>query len=351
MNDTHPLDLNKDGYISTRDVQILNALARFQAGTINQATLTTLLNNLGVNDRTAQTALMNLDVNAIIPDLNNDNNTDLQDVRILYYALRFGDILRPSPSLREVLLSGLTTEDDAPGADRQQVYIDMLNRVADLFPVVTTGDHAIEVDEGKSYALSPDDLSAHDPDHFGAALIWRVTTAPANGRLALSTAPGTAISPGMSFTQAQLEAGQVLYVHTGSDDMDDSFAVQVANPADREGTAPVPPVTLNVTISTPVDMAPTGVTLRNVVSPLAEDVDVSTRTRVADIAVTDADGGPRNLELVGPDAALFELGDDPDTGMPMLFLRADAALDFETNPTLEVTVRAVRNPAAATAAT
>ncbi len=340
-----PLNLSQDDVVNPQDAQFLYYLALPQAPT----NLSTLLNSLSATPlsdvRLAE--LTSLDLTTIIPDLNNDTLTNLLDVRVLYYALRFEDILRASPSLRETLLGDLTTEDNGLDADgRDTVYINLLDRVADLFPVVTTDDGAIEVDTGTSYALTTDDLSARDPDDAGAALSWTVTTAPTSGQLELSTDPDTAI---MSFTQAQLEAGEVLYVHTGTDNTGDSFAVQVANPADPEGTAPVPPVTLTVTVSTPADMAPTAVTLNNVVPPLAEDADVSTRTRVADIAVTDTDLGPRDLELIGPDAALFELGDDPVTGMPMLFLIAGAALDFETNPTLEVTVQAALNPSEATA--
>ncbi len=330
-----PLNLNQDDVVNPQDAQVLYYLA------LNPANLSTLLSSLSVSDVRLR-ELMDLDLTTLIPDLNNDNDTNLLDVRVLYYALRFEDILRASPSLRETLLGDLTTEDNGLAADgRDAVYIDLLGRVADLFPVVTTSDNAIEVNTGTSYTLTTDDLSARDPDNANLALSWTVTTAPTRGQLELSDAPGTAI---LSFTQAQLEAGEVLYVHTGTDDTDDRFEVRLQNPDDPDGTVR-PTVPLTVTVSTPPDMPPTGVTLSNLVTSLAEDADVSARTRVADIAVTDADDGPRDLELVGPDAALFELNAAQD----MLFLIADAALNFETNPTLEVTVRAARNRSEATA--
>ena len=334
-----PLNLNQDDVVNPQDAQVLYYLA------LNPANLSTLLSSLSVSDVRLR-ELMDLDLTTIIPDLNNDTLTNLLDVRVLYYALRFEDILRASPSLRETLLGDLTTEDNGLAADgRDAVYIDLLGRVADLFPVVTTSDNAIEVNTGTSYTLTTVDLSARDPDNAGLALSWTVTTAPTRGQLELSGDTGTAI---LSFTQAQLEAGEVLYVHTGTDDTDDRFEVRLQNPDDPAGTVR-PTVPLTVDVSTPPDMPPTAVTLSNLVTSLAEDADVSARTRVADIVVTDSDDGPRDLELVGPDAALFELDDDPDTGMPMLFLSAGATLDFETNPDLEVTVRAVRNRSEATA--
>ena len=66
------------------------------------------------------------------------------------------------------------------------------------------------------------------------------------------------------------------------------------------------------------------------------------RTRVADITVTDADGGPRRLELVGLDALLFELS----SAQTQLFLRAGQVLDFESaNNRLDVTVQVMGSPA------
>ncbi len=327
-----PLNLNQDDVVNPQDAQVLYYLALPQA----PANLDALLSRLSGTtlSQTRLDDLTSLDLTTLIPDLNNDNRTDLQDVRVLYYALRFEDILRASPSLRETLLGDLTTEDNDLSADgRQQVYTRLLERVADLFPVVTSGDRAIEVDTGASYTLTTTDLSARDPDNANLALSWTVTTAPMNGRLELSGAAGVAIDVGMGFTQAQLEAGEVFYVHTGgNDDMRDNFAVRLQNPDDPEGTVR-PTVPLRVTLSPPTDAAPTEVTLTATETSLREDV--TARTLVANIGVTDA--GPRGLQLVGPDADLFELNDDQD----MLFLSAGAVLDFETNPTLDVSVQVI----------
>ena len=54
--------------------------------------------------------------------------------------------------------------------------------------------------------------------------------------------------------------------------------------------------------------------------------------KVADIAITDVDGGTNNLSLSGLDAALFRIVGNA------LFVKAGARLDFETNPLLNVTV-------------
>jgi hypothetical protein len=80
-----------------------------------------------------------------------------------------------------------------------------------------------------------------------------------------------------------------------------------------------------------INEAPT-VTLTSVVASLNEDADTSSPTVVATIAVADDALGAETLTLSGADAALFEIvGTD-------LRLVAGATLDFETNPTLNVTV-------------
>jgi Ca2+-binding RTX toxin-like protein len=82
-----------------------------------------------------------------------------------------------------------------------------------------------------------------------------------------------------------------------------------------------------------VNDAPTAVNFSNVRGSLAENTSTAAAIKVADIAVTDVDGGSNGLSLAGADAALFQIiGGD-------LWLRAGARLDFETNPVLDVTVR------------
>ncbi|URK85930.1 M10 family metallopeptidase C-terminal domain-containing protein (plasmid) [Rhizobium sp. RCAM05350] len=55
--------------------------------------------------------------------------------------------------------------------------------------------------------------------------------------------------------------------------------------------------------------------------------------KVADLAVLDIDGGSNKLSLAGADAALFEIRGN------VLWLKAGAKLDFETNSVLDITIR------------
>lgn len=82
---------------------------------------------------------------------------------------------------------------------------------------------------------------------------------------------------------------------------------------------------------TPINTPPS-VDFRFEVEELAENIDTSGGLRVANVRVLDPGGGPNDLSLSGEDAGLFELD-----GF-VLRLRDGVALDFETNPVLDVSV-------------
>ena len=80
-----------------------------------------------------------------------------------------------------------------------------------------------------------------------------------------------------------------------------------------------------------VNQPPT-VRLINATTTLPEDADTSRPIKVADIVITDDGRGQNELSLSGADAGMFEI-----VGTE-LCLVAGASLDFETKPTLDVTV-------------
>ena len=198
------------------------------------------------------------------------------------------------------------------------------------------GDRAFALAEGAQYTLLSADLSATDVDNSDGPgqLTWRLTTAPGNGRLALASSPATAIT---SFTEEQLRAGQVRYIHDGGETLSDAMTLQVEDGGQLKAAIS----TIAITV-TPVDDAPSAVSLSGGVTSLAENHNTAAAVKVADVSVTDVDGGPRNLQLTGADAGLFML----NNAQTELLLRAGAVLDFETNPQLDVSVRPVANPAA-----
>ena len=122
-----------------------------------------------------------------------------------------------------------------------------------------------------------------------------------------------------------LKAGAVLDFETNPQ-LDVTVAVDDAT----VGTTPDGTAALSIAV-TDVNEPPT-VSLTNTVTTLAEDTDTATRVKVADVVVADDALGTNVLSLSGADAALFEI----DGGV--LYLKAGAVLDFETNPQLDVTV-------------
>ncbi len=79
-------------------------------------------------------------------------------------------------------------------------------------PPHMAGDLHLSVDRGGSVQITTTDLTAFDPDDDAKDLTFAVSK-PTNGFVALESARSTSVS---SFTQADLESGQVIFVHDGA---------------------------------------------------------------------------------------------------------------------------------------
>ncbi|MFB2896535.1 Calx-beta domain-containing protein, partial [Aerosakkonemataceae cyanobacterium BLCC-F50] len=111
-------------------------------------------------------------------------------------------------------------------------------------PVLTT--NTLSITEGQSVVLGSTNLNTTDSDTPATALTYSITGVT-NGRFELVSNVGVAIT---SFTQAQINNGQVRFVHDGSENAP-GYNVSVS-----DGTTPTPPS--RVTISfTNVNDAPT----------------------------------------------------------------------------------------------
>jgi len=134
--------------------------------------------------------------------------------------------------------------------------------------------------EGALTTISSSVLQVSDGDSPPlTSLVYNVTSAPANGALLLG---GSTVT---SFTQANLNSGQLVYQHNGSESLSDSFTFTVT---DGVVTTPVGPSVFNIAV-TPVNDAP-GLS-NNAGLTLAEGA-TSTIASTA-LAITDNDGpGP-----------------------------------------------------------
>jgi VCBS repeat-containing protein len=154
----------------------------------------------------------------------------------------------------------------------------------------------VAVNEGAVKVLSLSNIFAEDVDNQSLTLTINVTTPPAIGRIALASAPGTAIT---TFTALQLASGQVVYVHDGSETTTSSFVVRVADPLGAQSA----PLTVAVAI-TPVNDAPVVPTLA--ATTTNEDAAPVVLSLLA--GVTDPDGGAARV-------ASFEVA--ADNGRPV----------------------------------
>ncbi|NCY03627.1 MAG: cadherin repeat domain-containing protein, partial [Planctomycetia bacterium] len=128
---------------------------------------------------------------------------------------------------------------------------------------------------------------------------------PATGVVTLLAAPVFATKPSYAFTVVATNAG------TG--------ATLVAEQA------------VDVAVTT-VNAAPTGVSLANVTSAIAENSFTLIPIQVADIVIADDPLGTNTITLTGADAGSFLVGG------PGLYLKAGVVLDFEAKQTYAVTV-------------
>ena len=139
--------------------------------------------------------------------------------------------------------SQFTTADDGSGH---------VKVVVEVAPTIT-GDLAISVINGGSVVLTKSDFQAVDPDNTASQVTFIVTN-PTHGYVAFGNAPATAIT---SFTEADLEAGNVVFVHDGSATSEATFQV-AASDGIRTSTpttivASVPNVAINVVTTNGID--------------------------------------------------------------------------------------------------
>ena len=86
--------------------------------------------------------------------------------------------------------------------------------------------------EGGTDTLITAELLYTDSEQPASSVSYTVTGGLANGQLELTGNPGVAVT---SFTQAQIDAGEVVYVHDGSNTTTDSFTFDVDDGQGKRG--------------------------------------------------------------------------------------------------------------------
>jgi cytoskeletal protein CcmA (bactofilin family) len=92
-------------------------------------------------------------------------------------------------------------------------------------PPQLAGDLDLTVRRGRSVVVTTDHITAVDPDDTPDHLTYTISN-PSNGFVALTSQAGVSI---FNFTQADIEAGRVLFVHDGGTSSTASFDIVVAD--------------------------------------------------------------------------------------------------------------------------
>ncbi len=108
-------------------------------------------------------------------------------------------------------------------------------------PPTLGGDLDLTVAKGRAVRIKTADLNALDPDDKPENLNFHISNA-SGGFVALVADPARSVS---TFSQADLEGGQVYFVHDGSDAAKATFDVQVT---DLSGATSGKPQTVNVAV-------------------------------------------------------------------------------------------------------
>ncbi|CAH1252993.1 CSPG4 [Branchiostoma lanceolatum] len=124
--------------------------------------------------------------------------------QFVFYVHNGADTLRDQFTIRANATDGSTYS--LP----YTIYI-TVTPVNDATPQVEV-NNGLSVWEGSVTVVSTDDLSATDADSSDENIVFEITT-PNNGRMALRSKPWREI---LNFTQALLERGDIVFVHTGA---------------------------------------------------------------------------------------------------------------------------------------
>jgi uncharacterized repeat protein (TIGR01451 family) len=143
------------------------------------------------------------------------------------------------------------TVDDDFGATSNAATVTITVTPVNDLPEVTVNE-GLTLEVGQTANITAAMLAATDIDDDAATLSFNVTTAPADGTLLVNGAAAT------SFTQAQLNVGNVAYQHTGTAQGTDSFMFAVFDGEDTTMSFTFEITIMNTTSPIPFDLSVTG---------------------------------------------------------------------------------------------
>lgn len=216
--------------------------------------------------------------------------------------------------------------------DSIQTFQVVVGDVPSTKPVVQTNQ--LSIAEGGAVVLTEANLNTVDANDGPNELTYTVSNI-IGGRFEVVGLAGNAVT---SFTQQQVNASQIRFVHDGGE-VAPSYTVVVKDNEQTPNTST--PSVVSIGTFTKVNDAPTGVTLTPLTTaPLPENASANAAVRVANIAVVDPDAATSNntLSLTGANAALFEVADGSTPGSKVLQLKRGAAIADGSTYTVDVNV-------------
>ncbi len=127
------------------------------------------------------------------------------------------------------------------GVDDSALATALVKIFPDTTSPIVSANTGMSLNEGFTEVISSSRLSYIDVQP-AASVSYTVTVAPVNGHLAFGTAPGTAIT---GFTQADINASSLVYVHSGSETQSDEFTFTVGDSLGNVTGAQVFSITVN----------------------------------------------------------------------------------------------------------
>jgi cyclophilin family peptidyl-prolyl cis-trans isomerase len=141
---------------------------------------------------------------------------------------------------------------DSGGPDYENFSLNVTDN-----PVVTNNAGLVTT-VGSTSVITTSLLQSTDPNYTASQLTYELSTTPADGTLDVN---GTPLSGGGSFTQSQIDSGEVTYVSTGLVPASDSFEFTVLDGADRTSALSTFNITVNAADTPPVLTTNAGLTV------------------------------------------------------------------------------------------
>ncbi len=239
------------------------------------------------------------------------------------------NINNPTPGTRTFTLTNVTDSGSNTAPNDNTTALSIVSTVT-VTPVndapALTGDLSATVAEGGSVVIGAADLGFSDPDDVAAGVTFNVSSL-VNGVVQVNGITQT------TFTGTQLAAGQVTFLHNGSETATASFAVNVED-GNEDTSAPVNS-TFNLTV-TPQNDAP--VITSTATGTEAENTAIT--NVVYTITATDDDNPTRTYAISGDDAGLFAV--NAATG-EVTFIASpnfEAPADLDANNVYDIVVHA-----------